>query len=131
MSRQIISSLLHSRPRILALLFHLLNVSISILIYRIIRVKEFITRRRILNLVVYKPILRLAQRLNKDLIIYNVRWKYYFTPTDSSSYNVMMLGHEGNVPIFLLDAIRSFKEKPVFIDVGAHQGAYTLKRLKS
>jgi len=109
----------------LAFLFQLLNFSISIIIYRIIKVKEFTVRKIVLNLLVYKPLLRLARRLNKDLLIYNSRWKYYFTPTDSSSYNIMMLSHEGDVPIILFKVLKN-REKAIFIDVGAHQGAYTL-----
>ncbi|MEM3539334.1 MAG: hypothetical protein QXM29_06180 [Nitrososphaerales archaeon] len=67
----------------------------------------------------------LARKLNRDLLIYNSRWKYYFTLTDSSSYNVMMLSHEGNVPTILLKALKNRKEA-VLVDVGAHQGAYAL-----
>jgi len=108
-------------PKVLVFVFHIANFIMSILLWKIIGVKDFTKRRKILSLIVYHPL----KLLNRDIILYNDRYGYYFLLHDTSSYGVMMLGHEGNVPLIIYFLLRKMKD-PVFIDVGAHLGAYTL-----
>lgn len=108
-------------PKAFVFVFHLANSITSILLQRIIGVEHFVKRRKILSSLVYRPL----KLLNRDIILYNGRYDYYFVLNDTSSYGVMMLSHEGDVPFIIYSLLRKMKD-PVFIDVGAHLGAYTL-----
>jgi len=108
-------------PKALVFVFHITNFIISILLWKIIGVKDFVKRRKILSTVVYYPI----KLLNREIVLYNNRYNYYFFLYDTSSYSVMMLSHEDDVPLLIYSLLRRIKD-PVFIDVGAHLGAYVL-----
>ncbi len=112
-------------PKPLIIIFYLLNFAISIFLYKIIKVKDFVKRRKILFMIVYSPLRWFSETFNKDILLYNNKWDYFFTLSDTSSYGVMMLSHEGNVPFIIYFLLRKI-ENPVFIDVGAHQGAYSI-----
>jgi FkbM family methyltransferase len=108
-------------PKALVFVFHLANSITSILLQRIIGVEHFVKKRKILSSLVYRPL----KLISRDIILYNGRYDYYFVLNDTSSYGVMMLSHEGDVPFMIYSLLRRMKD-PVFIDVGAHLGAYTL-----
>jgi len=118
---QRISARLKGRPKSLVFTFHIANTIMSILLWKIIRVEDFVKRRKILSSIIYNPL----KLLNREIILYNDRYGYYFLLHDPSSYSIMMLSHEGNVPLLIYSLLRKMKD-PVFIDVGAHLGAYTL-----
>jgi len=108
-------------PKILVFMFHITNFIISMLLWKIIGVEDITKRRKILSSIVYYPL----KLLNRDIVLYNDRYDYYFLLYDTSSYGVMMLRHEGHVPLIIYSLLRRVKD-PVFIDVGAHLGAYAL-----
>jgi FkbM family methyltransferase len=118
---QRISDRFKGRPKAMVFMFHIANFIMSILLWKIISVEDFVKRRKILSSIVYYPL----KLLNRDIILYNDRYGYYFLLHDTSSYGIMMLSHEGNVPLIIYSLLRKMKD-PVFIDVGAHLGAYTL-----
>lgn len=81
---------------------------------------------KIVDWIFFVPVVRLARLVGKELVVFNKEWNYYFIVSDYISYKIMMLTHEGYVPVYLFHLVRRFKEKPIFIDVGAHQGCYSL-----
>jgi len=112
-------------PKPLVIIFHLINFITSILLYRIIKIEDFMKRRKILSLIVYSPLRWFSKTFDRDIFLYNNKWDYFFTLSDTSSYGIMMLSHEGNVPLIIYSLLCKMKD-PVFIDVGAYLGAYTL-----
>jgi FkbM family methyltransferase len=117
---------LKGNPKLLIIIFYLTKFIVSILSYKIFQVENIIGRHKIMNTLAYDPYIKLAQKMKTELMAFNTQWNYFFIISDHSSYNTMMLTHEGNVPFHLLYIIKSFSEKPIFIDVGAHHGSYIL-----
>jgi FkbM family methyltransferase len=83
-------------------------------------------RKKIVDYLLFTPLLSLAKRLRGEIFVFNRRWGYLFYPVDYLSYKIMMLSHEGLVPDHVGELVRRTRRRPVFIDIGAHQGSYTL-----
>jgi FkbM family methyltransferase len=111
----------------LSFLLRVLNYIVSLIARSpFIRSTSEIARMKIVDYLLFRPLLGLARRTRREIVVFNRRWGYFFYPVDYLSYKIMMLSHEGFVPDYVVELIRRIGRRPVFIDIGAHQGSYTL-----